>query len=319
MRVFLLVAVLALPLFAGCFGEDDTLRVAFVAKDTATAPHEDLDRLADFLAEQTGRPVVVSFFTSGTAALQAVAAGQADVASVDGAAAWLAWQKLGLDAIAAEVRGDGRTYYNAAAWVRTDSDIMGVEDFQGRTSCHTGATKSAGMFMPMGYLVKEGYIDASGYADDISQVQEMAKDFFADPVIGGAYEGYNGALRCLSDGTGDIAFIRDTTPADECTPGTSRQADNAAWCLDLADYRKILDFGQVPEHAFMVGDHLDAGLRADLLAALLALNDSDAGHDILKATFGTGGIAAVTTEGHLGSYGSLLGVLPGIEGYAQAA
>ncbi len=319
MRAFLLVAVLAIPLFAGCFGEDDTLRVAFVAKDTATAPHEGLDQLASFLADETGRPVKVSFFTSSTAALQAVAAGQADVASVDGAAAWLAWQRLDLDAIAAEVRADGRTYYNAAAWVRADSDILGVEDFQSRTSCHTGATKSAGMFMPMGYLVQEGYIDATQYPDDISQVQEMARDFFDNPIIGGAYEGYNGALRCLSDGTGDIAFIRDTTPADECTPGTDRQADNAAWCLELADYRKILDFGQVPEHAFMVGSSLEAEGRAELAAALLALNDSDAGHAILKATFGTGAIAAVTTQDHLGSYGSLIGVLPGIEGYAQAA
>ncbi len=319
MRAILFVAVLALPLFAGCFGEDDTLRVAFVAKDTATAPHEGLDQLAAFLEEQTGRPVEVSFFTSSTGALQAVAAGQADVASVDGAAAWLAWQRLQLDAIAAEVRGDGRTYYNAAAWVRADSDIMGVDDFQGRTSCHTGATKSAGMFMPMGYLVKEGLIDASTYPDDISQVQEMAKDFFADPVIGGAYEGYNGALRCLSDGTGDIAFVRDTTPADECTPGTSRQASNADWCLDLASYRKVLDFGQVPEHAFMVGPHLDADGRAQLLAALLALNDSDAGKGILEETFGTDGIAAVTTQGHLGSYGGLIGLLPGITAYAEAA
>ncbi len=319
MRVFLTIAVLAMTTIAGCVGDDDTVRVAFVAKDTATAPHEGLDDLAAFLEDQMGRPVEVSFFTSSTAALQAVAAGQADVASVDGAAAWLAWQRLDLDAIAAETRSDGRTFYNAAAWVRQDSDIMAVEDFEGRTSCHTGATKSAGMFMPMGYLVKEGLIDASQYPDDISQVQEMAKDFFADPIIGGAYSGYNGALRCLSEGVGDIAFIRDTTPADECTPGTDRQATNSDWCLALADYREVVKFGQVPEHAFMVGPHFSAADRADLQAALLALNDSNTGHAILDATFGTGGIAAVTTDSHLGSYGDLIGRLPGIVGYAEAA
>ncbi len=118
------------------------------------------NRLAAFMEEETGRPVDVSFFTSSTAALQAVAAGQADVASVDGAAGWLAWQNLDLEAVASEVRSDGRTFYNAAAWVRADSDLQSVDDFQGRTSCHTGATKSAGMFMPMGYLAREGHIIA---------------------------------------------------------------------------------------------------------------------------------------------------------------
>ncbi len=310
MRAAWLIGLLALPVLAGCIGDDDTIRVAFVAKDTATAPHQDLDRLATFLQEETGRDVEVSFFTTSTAALEAVHSGQADVASVDGAAGWLAWQRLGLEAIASEVRSDGRTYYYAAAWVRADSDIQTVDDFEGRTSCHTGATKSAGMFMPMGYLVKEGHIDTSQYADDISQVQEMAKDFFDEPVIGGAYAGYNGALQCLSEGVGDIAFVRDTTPRDYC-PGED-------WCLDLEDYRKIVDFGQVPEHPFMVSGDSDAEFRTIIRDALLALNDSPQGQDILEKTFGTGGIAAVTTEEHLGSYGDLIGQLPGIAGYAEA-
>ncbi len=312
MRALLVFALLLIPALAGCTS-DDTLRIAFVAKDTATAPHEDLDRLAEFIEHETGRPTKVLFFTSSTAALEAVRFGQADVASVDGAAAWLAWNQNGLEAIASEVRGDGRTYYRAAAWVHADSDIQSIDDFAGRTSCHTGAMKSAGMFLPISYLVQAGLIDASAYPDDISQVPEMAKDFFDNPVIGGAYEGYNGALRCLSDNAGEIAFIRDTTPADYCTQG-----DAETWCLPIDQYRKVVEFGNVPEHPFMVSPDLDASTRADLLAALLALNDSDNGQAILTNTFGTGSLQAVDTEAHLGGYGALIAQLPGMAAYAES-
>ncbi len=315
MRVTLVLTLLLATALAGCTAGDDTLRIAFVAKDTATAPHEDLDRLEAWVTDQTGRDAEVSFFTSSTAALEAVRFGQADVASVDGAAAWLAWTQNDLEAIAAETRSDGRTFYLAAAWVRADSDIQDASDFEDRTSCHTGATKSAGMLMPMSYLVREGHVDASGYEDDISQVQQMAKDFFDEPVIGGAYAGYNGALQCLSEEVGDIAFVRDTTPEDYCG---NEGDETPTWCLDLDQYRKVVTFGQVPEHPFMVSPDLDEDARADLLSALLALNDSDDGLAILDATFGTGGIVAVDTQTHLGDYGSLVMHLPGIEKYAES-
>lgn len=312
------LAVLAASLFlagalAGCTS-DDSIRIAFVAKDTATAPHEGLDALEAYLEDATGRDTTVTFFTSHSAALAALDAGQADVASVDGAAAWLAWKTLGLEAIGSEVRGDGRTHYIASAWVRNDSAITTVDDLAGANSCHTGPTKSAGMFMPMSYLVREGKIDASAYADDISQVQEMAKDYFGVATIGGAYEGYEGGLRCLSDGTGDVAFIRDTTPADYCAPENVGDRD---WCLELDDYRELVQFGPVPEHPFMVSPHQDAGTIALIANALFAMDETPEGQAILDATFGTSEIRAVTTADHLSGYGDLIGQLPGITAYAE--
>lgn len=313
MRGIIITALLLTTALAGCSGPDETIRIAFVGKDTALEPHAHPDRLAAWMEQETGREAAANFFTSSTAALAAISAGQADVASVDGAAGWLAWKQLGLEAIASEVRSDGRTHYMASAWVHADSPIQTVEDLRGTTSCHTGATKSAGMFMPMGYLVREGFIDASSYPDDISQVQQMARDFFDEPVIGGAYGGYDGALRCLSDGVGDVAFIRDTTPADYCTPGAAQ-----SWCLDLADYRELVQFGPVPEHPIMVGPHVDAATRQAILEAFLALNDSAEGQAILSEVFGTNGIAAVaSSQAHLAGYGELISVLPGIEKYAE--
>ncbi len=310
--VLAVAAIMMAVAVSGCVS-DDTIRVAFVTKDTATAPHEDLAALDAYLEEATGRDVRVDLFTTNNAALEALRAGQADIASVDGAAGWLAWKTLGLEAVAAEVRGDGRTYYMASAWVQTDSDIQTVDDLAGVNSCHTGATKSAGMFMPMSYLVKEGLIDATAYDDDISQVAVMAQDFFYTAIIGGAYGGYEGALKCLSEGVGDVAFIRDTTPADYCAEPT----DARDWCLELGQYRELVQFGQVPEHPFMVSPHQDAGTIKLVTDALVALKGTEEGQAILDATFGTNEIRRVTTEAHLGNYGELISHLPGITSYAS--
>lgn len=314
MKTIALTALLLTVAFAGCVSDDDTVRIAFVGKDTALDPHEHPERLAEWITQETGRDAQVFFFDSNTAALEAVRFGQADMASVDGAAGWLAWnQEPEMQAIASEVRGDGRTFYMAAAWVLADSDIQSVDDFEGRTSCHTGATKSAGMFMPMGYLAKHDYVDPSQYPDDVSQVQEMAKDFFHDPVIGGAYAGYNGALQCLSQEVGEIAFIRDTTTADYCTPGNAEE-----WCRPLDDYRMVIEFGQVPEHPIMVGPHVGDDLRSDLVDTLDGMDESDEGRHLLEDLFGTSEIRPVeSTEAHLGSYGDLIQHLPGIQTYAE--
>lgn len=315
MRILLLATLTITATLAGCI-DDTEIRVAFVGKDTALEPHEHPDRLAQYITQETGRPASVTFFTDSSSALAALAAGQVDFASVDGAAGWLAWQELDLEAIGAEVRGDGRTFYLASAWVRADSDIMSVDDFAGRDSCHTGATKSAGMFMPMGYLVEHGHVSTDGYADDISQVQEMARDFFGEATIGGAYAGYEGALRCLSDETGEIAFIRDTTPADYCDEDAAAERD---WCLDLSEYRKVVDFGAVPEHPIMVSPHASAATIRAVSDVLFAMDENQEGTEILEALFGTSEIRAVeSTEAHLGEYGDLISNLPGIQGYAES-
>lgn len=313
MRSILITALLASLALAGCTGDDDSIRIAFVAKDTATAPADELDALAAHLSDETGLDVSIHYFTSSTAALAALKAGQADIASVDGAAGWLAWKELGLEAFGSETRSDGRTHYMASAWVRADSDIQTVSDLAGKDSCHTGATKSAGMFMPMGYLTQEGLIDWSGYPGDISQVQEGAKAFFGTATIGGGiYDGYEGALRCLSDGTGHVAFVRDTTPADYCAE------DAKDWCLALSDYRELVQFGAVPEHPFMVGPHVSAGNLESISQALFTLDDSDEGAALLDAVFGTDAIVPVETAAHLGQYGGLLNLLPGASGYANS-
>lgn len=306
-------ALLLAPVLSGClfdvYDEDADVKIAFSYKATDLISDKDPRRLAEWIEANTDLTATIYKVDDSGAALEALRFGHADIALVDGTAGWLGWTRYDLQAIAADQKEDGRTHYQAAAWVRADSPIRTLDDLKGADSCHTGLLKSAGMFMPLGRLILDGHIDISAYPNDITAVEQIAHDHFGSPTIGGAYSGYHGALRCLSEGVGDVAFVRDTTPEDYCGQGAK------AWCLPLDGYRKLADLGPVPAHPVMVSPHMPDEHREAVLDALLALNGSDKGKSILKEVLETPGITAVETEEHLGDFGDLIAVLPGMDAF----
>lgn len=312
MRWMLLAALLVVPALSGCvYDEDADVKIAYTYKLTDLVSDKDPRRLADWVGSQSGLSATVYDIDDSGAALEALRFGHADIAFVDGAAGWLGVQRFGLDVIAADQKADGRTFYMASAWVRADSPYQNLADLRGADSCHTGRLKSAGMFMPIAALVNEGLLDVTTYANEIQSVEQMTEDYFGTATVGGAYGGYEGSLRCLSEGVGDVAFVRDTTPADYCGEG------GPAWCLDLSEYRLLAELGPVPSHPVMVSPHVDAEKREAITQALLKLNDSPKGRAILSEVLETPGITRTTTEEHLATYGGLLAVLPGMAAYNE--
>ena len=288
----------------------EKIKLAFSVKDDFEAFVTDTRPLAKWIEDHTGKPTEILAVDDESAAIVAVTTGDATAAFLDGGAAWIGWQKLGLEVIAADQNGDGRTSYTAVAWVLVDSDINSVENLRGKVSCHTGELKSAGMLMPMGYLIANGYIDASDVPDDVSSIKVLREQFFTNPQVGG---GYKGAFQCLSEGRGGVAFVKDTTYNDYCSG-----EDRASWCLPRENYKLLVEFGQVPSHPVMVSPDLDDGVKQSLLNALLALNDNPEGQAILKDILNTPGITAVSTDEHLTSYGEIITHLPGIEDHLGA-
>ena len=322
--------------FTGCLSSDDEeetqkqkIIIAYEIKEDYENPDENPQVIADYLSKELGMDVELYPITSEGSIIEALRFGNAHIAFMDGAAAWVGWQQYGLEAIAADQKSDGRTFYNAHAVVLKDSEMANayLDDdettdpfalLEGKTSCHTGWLKSAGMLLPMGFLIGNGYADVVGDADDIESLRNTVYNFFNEnasiPESGTTYYSYSGAVKCLSEGVGDVAFAKDSTVAGYC--GNENASDNEAWCLPEEDYILLPSYGSAPSHPVMFNpDFMDAETQKKVQDALVGMNDSTEGTEILENILGTPGMTATDANTHLGSYGGLIEDIPGISNY----
>ena len=332
----------------------DPIIIAYEVRDTYENIDSNPQILADRLSHKLGVTVELYDVASEGAIIEALRFGHADIGFMDGGAAWVGWKEYGLAALAADLKPDGRSWYGAQAYVKADSDIAAAyldnddqtdpfELFRGKTSCHTGWLKSAGMLLPMGYLIGNGYAEVIGDSDDVSALRDTIYNFFNEdasiPESGDLYYSYEGALRCLSEGRGDIAFIADSTYDFYCVDR------NRNWCLEdengNSGYVALPLFGKAPSHPVMYNpDTMDMYTRAAILTALMDMNgeewlDEGAGYcyntltrevdseipknmcgdSILDEVLNTGGLIAVNTQEHMGSYSDSISNVPGIAAY----
>ena len=351
---------------AGCAGNDedegpiDTLVIAYEVRDDYENIDENPQSFADYLSEVLNYDVSLYSVDSEGAMLEALRFGNADIALMDGGSAWVGWQQYDLEVLAADQKSDGRTHYSAHAWVLAGSEMAEahLDDnpytdpfslLQGKTSCHTGWLKSAGMLLPMGYLIGHGYANVIGDPNDVETMRNTIYAFFNEnasiPDSGTPYYGYSGAVKCLSEGFGDVAFAKDSTIASYCD--NENPSDNEAWCLDMDQYVALPAFGKAPSHPVMYNpDYLDMQSRTAVLNALMSLNNmmylenytmrgetytgcyditihkidsslekNQCGDEILSNVLNTPGLIRVNTQEHLGSYSSLIVNIPGISTY----
>jgi ABC-type phosphate/phosphonate transport system substrate-binding protein len=309
-----------------CEDRDNCLVIAFEVQDTYLIWDKNPQHLADKMESLTGMDVEIYPVTDSVAAIEAVDKGNADLAFMDGASAWLAWEIYGLEVLAAEQKSDGRIYYNATAWVRADSDMalayLDDDDttdpfalMEGKTSCHTGWLKSAGMLIPMGYLIANGYAEVIGDANEIESLRDTVTTFFSKnssiPEGGTPYSSYKGALRCLSDGTGDVTLAKDSVVNSYCTGD-----DAEDWCLEVDEYVMLPPFGQAPSHPALYNpDTMDEETVVKVQNALVSLNDDSEGKEILSDLLNTDGMVITNSTTHLGTYGAAVSNVPGIQAY----
>ena len=334
-KPILLALLIVLGSIAGCLGNDEekteleTLTVAFEVKDDYTNVDENPQKFADYLAKELNMNVELYPIDSEGAILEALRFGNADIAFMDGAAAWVGWQQYGLDALAADQKSDGRTFYNAHAVVLKDSEMAAayLDDddstdpfalLAGKTSCHTGWLKSAGMLLPMGFLIGNGYANVIGDPNDIESLRSTVLNFFSEdssiPDSGTPYYSYSGAVKCLTEGAGDVAFAKDSTISSYC--GNTDASENEDWCLPEDDYVLLPSYGAAPSHPVMYNPELlDAELITSVQDALVGMKDSEEGQSVLTNVLNTPSIVKTTAQEHLSSYGNLVKDLPGIQSY----
>jgi phosphonate transport system substrate-binding protein len=176
------------------------------------------------------------------------------------------------EVVLSELRsGTNLPYYNVAAWVRANSTIDSLETMVNGSfiSSHTSATGTAGMIMPVGTLIKEGYMETQSDDDTMS----LLGRYFADSTIGGSY---GGALQRVLDNQADVAFVRDTTPLDLFP--------------DRADELRLLHiFGKAPSHPVVVSTSLAEGWKFKFVNAMLELNQPE-NVEILQSLYNSPGL-----------------------------
>tara|TARA_X000000368_G_scaffold415096_1_gene406226 strand:+ start:2178 stop:4229 length:2052 start_codon:yes stop_codon:yes gene_type:complete len=326
-----------MTLVSGCIGNESeegslgTLVIAYEIKDNLDNIDSNPQLFAEYLSEKLNYDVSLFSVDSEGAMVEALRFGNADIALMDAGAAWVGWQQYGLEVLAADLNLDGRTYYNANAWVKSDSDVASahLDDnpytdpfslLSGKTSCHTGWLKSVGMLLPMGYLIGLGYANIIGDPNDVETIRNTIHGFFDSnssiPETGTPYYGYSGALKCLSEGKGDVAFLEENSVEILCNNDFSSL--NQEWCLDIEEYVALPAFGKSPSHPVMYNPNfLDSEITTKVTNVLVEMSSDSGASNILDNILNTPGFIATNTSEHLGSYSSLISNIPGISAYYE--
>ena len=337
----------------------DEIKIAFDSGKLSNDIDKNPELLATFLSQKLSIDVEIFFVNSQIEVLHALNTGEADIAIVGSEIAWVGWKQFDLAVMAAVEMQDSKTYSNTLAWVNSNTSIATAqldgdistnpfELLEGKISCHSGLLNDESMLLPMGYLIENNYIELTGINDTVS-IREIINSFFNEnssiPEINGTYFGDVGALQCLSDGFGDIAFLEESIVNFYCNNEIS--LDNMDWCLEIEEYVPLSPLAPIPSDSIIYNPELlDIQTRTAVLNALMSLNyemylenfstrglvytgcydisvhvidesssKNMCGSEIMYNILDTSGIVRATSQEHLGAYSKYIANVPGISIY----
>ncbi|XP_045455298.1 melanotransferrin [Melitaea cinxia] len=189
---------------------------------------------------------------------RAIAEGTCDFALFDAADMLHAAYRHRLVPFMQEIYSSGDNWYYAVAVAKEQDPDTDLTYLRGKNTCHTGIGMAAGWIYPLAYLISNGWIRSYGCDGAHAAAQYFSKSCapgalsseYVDSetvphdnlchLCHGAsfrrcrrdasedYYGHVGAVRCMVEGGGDVAFVRHSAPA-EVSGGRRREW----WARDL--------------------------------------------------------------------------------------
>jgi len=257
-----------------------------------------------------------------------------------------------------EGNGEGLSYYAIAVVPKETCEgpngaNLTINSLKGFKSCHTGYKKTSGWTIPLATIMgseiaangpyPEGTTDtdiltnffpqmcAPGYRGDAN---DPAKDTMCSLCSGDcssspdneSYVGYEGSLRCLMDGAGEVAFMKHSTPLDFSKDGNDPQEWSSmekaslrlvcpeGGCAEVEDYKNC-NFARVPSHMIAGSSDLpsesiqNAFMETQKMPEFQNMFFGDEPSQMFKK--GTQGLLPITTptSDYLGKLGNVYSVL----------
>lgn len=255
-------------------GDDgpDEVVFAFQPQENPEGLRPDANRLAEFMTERIGAKAKVFLPTSYAAVVEALRAGNADVAYFGGWPYLIASRKADVDLLVVEERYDN-PYYHSEWYVDADSDIESVADLEGRNVAFISPTSASGYLFPWAKVIEETSM----------QKGDDPKSFFSEVVFAG---GYQQALQSL---------VHDRVDA----------AAASEYALELyvddderENIRILSRQGPVPTHGVAVRSTLPDKTKSAIREAFLDLN-SDENKDLLTSLYGADKLLEQSHDDHV--------------------
>ena len=248
-----LLAFFAVPASADWRQTHAALTVGIPPIENAEEGQRRYGPLADYLSERLGVPVTLRMANAYSGIIQAMEAGEADMAMLGAAAYASAYDVLGgdLQPLAHAVSRTGDRGYFGVVIVPADSPAQSLDDLGGKTLAFADPNSASGYLVPNFYLNRLGF--GSGH--------------FASTGFSGSHE--NGILAVIR-GTYDAAATWHYT---EDNGAVQRMVDRGQ--IPAGAVRVVWESPLIPSDAWSIRASAPEDLKADLLDALTSFHEAD--------------------------------------------
>ncbi|XP_068724056.1 melanotransferrin-like [Montipora capricornis] len=210
---------------------------------------------------------------------------EADLITLDGGKVYDAGKTKDLIPIVSE---EYEVKYYGVAVVKKSNEGFNLMSLKGKKSCHTGARRTAGWRVPIGYMLRLKWIPAVQCGNNVNLSDFLsAADFFSESCVPGVktynttgeipgklcalcagtgntqcsgdtsenkYAGHHGSFKCMANDTGDVAFVKHNTVEEVVAMGGYGNASDYQYLCKDGSRKEIGQheqcyLGFIPAHA----------------------------------------------------------------------